>query len=217
MDKYKETFNTWNKVAKLYQDTFFDFDLYNDTYDAFCELIPGAGSKILDLGCGPGNITRYLLDKRSDYNITCIDVAPQMLELAKNNNPTAEFQEMDIRDLHKLNKSYNGIIAGFCVPYLSGKDLNQFWKNCARLLEPPGIFYLSFVEGDPKDSGFQTGSGGDRVFFYYHNLSKIRQELESSGLEVLKIFHKSYQRPGKPKEVHTVVLTRKAGIWDHIP
>lgn len=216
MDKYQETINTWNKVAKLYQDTFFDIDLYDDTYDAFCELLPDAGSKILDLGCGPGNITRYFLHKRPDYKITGIDAASQMLELAKKNNPAAEFQLMDVRDLHKLNKSFNGIIAGFCLPYLSAEDRNQLWKNCARLLEAPGIFYLSFVEGAPEDSGFQTGIGGDRVFFYYHDLSGINEELKNFGFELLNIVHKSYRRPGKPEEIHTILLAERAEISENI-
>lgn len=33
MDKYKETFETWNNVASMYHDKFMDLDLYNDTYD----------------------------------------------------------------------------------------------------------------------------------------------------------------------------------------
>ena len=32
-DKYTETFETWDKVAKLYQDLFMDLNLYDDTYD----------------------------------------------------------------------------------------------------------------------------------------------------------------------------------------
>ena len=39
MDKYKETFKTWNKVASLYQDKFMELDLYNDTYDFICSSI----------------------------------------------------------------------------------------------------------------------------------------------------------------------------------
>ena len=39
MDKYQETFHTWNKLAKIYEDKFIDLDLYNDTYDDFLDLI----------------------------------------------------------------------------------------------------------------------------------------------------------------------------------
>lgn len=38
-----------------------DLDLYNDTYDAFCQAVYKPGARIFEIGCGPGNITRYVL------------------------------------------------------------------------------------------------------------------------------------------------------------
>ena len=46
MDKYKETFETWNKVASLYQDKFMDLDIYNHTYDFICSSLDKSNSKI---------------------------------------------------------------------------------------------------------------------------------------------------------------------------
>lgn len=31
---YQETFETWNKIAGLYEEKFMDLDLYNQSYDA---------------------------------------------------------------------------------------------------------------------------------------------------------------------------------------
>ena len=47
MDKYQETFQTWNKVAEIYQDKFMNLDLYNDSYDVFLDLILKTDSSIL--------------------------------------------------------------------------------------------------------------------------------------------------------------------------
>ena len=63
VDRYKETFDTWNKVANLYQDKFMDLDLYDDTYDTFCEEVNVENATILEIGCGPGNITNIFLTK----------------------------------------------------------------------------------------------------------------------------------------------------------
>ena len=90
MDNYQETFETWNKLASLYQDKFMDLELYNESYDAFCNSIAKENANILEIGCGPGNITKYLLLKRPNYQIYGIDVAPNMIELARQNNPTAK-------------------------------------------------------------------------------------------------------------------------------
>ncbi len=64
MDKYQETFQTLNKVAKIYQDKFMNLGLYNDSYDNFLDLITKANASVLEIGCGPGNITKYLLTKK---------------------------------------------------------------------------------------------------------------------------------------------------------
>ena len=103
MDRYKETFETWNKMASLYQVKFMDLDLYNDSYDIICKSITKKGASILEIGCGPGNITRYLLSQRPDYNILGIDIAPNMIALAQKNNPTAKFKVMDCRRIGELN------------------------------------------------------------------------------------------------------------------
>jgi trans-aconitate methyltransferase len=90
VDRYKETFDTWNKVARLYQEKFMDLDLYDDTYDTFCDEVNIENATILEIGCGPGNITKYILNKRPDFIIDGIDISPNMIELAKTNNPTAD-------------------------------------------------------------------------------------------------------------------------------
>jgi ubiquinone/menaquinone biosynthesis C-methylase UbiE len=63
MDKYERTIKTWDKLAEKYQDVFMDLSLYDDSYDAFCALLQKKDATILELGCGPGNITKYLLIK----------------------------------------------------------------------------------------------------------------------------------------------------------
>ena len=115
MDSYKETFDTWNKVAALYEDKFMNLDLYNNSYDFFCDQLTKIKSTIFEIGCGPGNITKYMLSKRPDFIIEGIDVAPNMIELAKKNNPTANFFVMDCRQIHLQTNKFDGIVCGFLI------------------------------------------------------------------------------------------------------
>ncbi len=209
MDKYKETLQTWNKVASLYQDKFMDLDLYDDTYDLFIENVSLKHSKLLEIGCGPGNITKYLLGKRNDFNITGIDIAPNMIELAKVNNPNANFKVWDSRCIEELDMQFNGIIAGFCMPYLSQADCSKLITDCNHLLLNSGLLYLSFVEGDYSASGYQVGSSGDRVFFYFHDIMNLKKELDQNDFDIIELIHKTFNRSDQSEEIHTILIARK--------
>lgn len=209
MDQYAETFNTWNKIASLYQKKFMDLDLYNDTYDAFCAQVTIRNASVLEIGCGPGNITRYLLQKRPDFNIEAIDVAPNMIKLAQQNNPGATFNVMDTRALDSIERTFDAIMIGFCLPYLSKSDVKKLLKDCAAILVPEGLIYMSFVGGDYQDSTFQEGSSGDRTYFYYHALQDIKVDLLTNKFTIVKQMDKRYAKSDGTEEVHTILLAHR--------
>ncbi|SHF43783.1 Methyltransferase domain-containing protein [Arenibacter palladensis] len=209
MDRYKETSETWNKIASLYQDKFMDLDLYNKTYDLICSSISAKNARILEIGCGPGNITRYLLSKRPDFRILGIDVAPNMIKLAEKNNPTATFKVLDCRQLGGLNTLYDGIVCGFCLPFLSPTDCIKLIADCKRLLINNGLLYLSFVEGDPNKSNFKVDSNGDRVYFHFHELEILKTLLASKSFGEPEVYHIDYERKKALLEIHTVLISRK--------
>ena len=208
MDQYKETFNTWNKIAELYQDKFMKLDLYNDSYDFFCDAIAKPNAKLLEIGCGPGNISKYLLEKNSHFDILGIDIAPNMIELAKKNNPTANFAVMDTREINTFTTKFDGIIAGFCLPYLSQTECQDLILNSYELLNDKGVIYLSFVEGDVKESGFKVGNAG-RVYFYYHNLDDLKDQIIKTKFQEIEIFKVAYKRSETESEIHTILIAKK--------
>ena len=142
-------------------------------------------AKILEIGCGPGNITNYLLSKRPDFEILGTDIAPNMIELAKKNNPKASFTIMDCRQIDQLKTTYNGIVGGFCLPYLSDLDAAKLVTDCSNLLSENGLIYLSFVEGNPDKSDYQVSSSGDRVYFHFYQLDSIKKLLTDNNFCLL--------------------------------
>lgn len=209
MDKYIETFETWNKVAKLYEDKFMDLDLYNDTYDRFCELLLKENPSILEIGCGPGNITKYLMAKRPDFEILGTDISPNMIELAKTNCPITRFEIIDSREIENIKNKFDGIVCGFCIPYLSELDLEKFIVDCESLLNENGIIYLSFVEGEKEKSGYLKGSSGDRTYFYYHNLENVTNQLKRNNFKKKNLIRKSYTKNDKTEEIHIIIIAEK--------
>ena len=192
MDKYQVTVNTFNKLADMYQEKHMEMDFYHDTYDQFCGLVTKANAEIFEIACGPGNITKYLLTKRPDYQILGTDLAPNMVELAKVNNPTAKFEVMDSREIDQVKKKFDAIVCGFCLPYLSKEDVAKLIRDSSNLLNSNGLIYLSTMEDDYDKSGFQTSSTGDQAYMYYHQADFIVKQLEDSGLEVVNIQRKEF-------------------------
>ena len=179
----QQTSQTWDKLAMQYQDKFMDLDLYNDTYDLFCERIPKPGAEILEIGCGPGNITKYMLSKRPDLNVLGTDVAPHMIELAQQNNPSASFKVMDCRNLRMLQRKFDGIVCGFVAPYLSKEDVEKLIADCSSHLNVGGWLYISLIEGDYNLSGIEASSDGKhRMFVFTIKRQIFRKCLNRMGL-----------------------------------
>ncbi len=206
---HKYTSETWNKVASLYEDRFMNLNLYDETYDFICRSIVKKHAGILDIGCGPGNIARYLLKQRPDFCLYGIDAAPNMIKLAEKNNPSAMFNVMDARQICRLDIKFDGIVCGFCLPYLSFAECRKLISDIYGLLNRNGIFYLSFVNGDPDSSGPVTGSSGDSMYFYYHRTEDLKIILAENGFKQPKEFQVNFQKSETVSETHTILITRK--------
>ena len=192
MDKTKIAADVFNKLAKLYQDKFMNVDLYGDSLDFFCNHIEKKNAEVLELACGPGNITKYLLQKRGDLKILGVDLAPNMIALAAINNPTATFEIMDCRNIGRINKKYDAIMCGFCLPYLCREETVQLISNAAELLNAAGIFYLSTMEDDYSKSGFKKGSTGDEIFMHYYQADFLIDILKENHFKILTSRCKEY-------------------------
>lgn len=168
-----------------------DVSLYSQSLDLFCSLIKTENASVLELACGPGNITKYLLDKRPDLNILGTDLAPRMLELAKENNPSAEFAIMDCRQISSLTTKYEAVLCGFGLPYLTMEEARKFIKDVSERLLSGGVFYLSTMEADYNNSTMVTSpTTGDKIFIHYYQESDLKSMLEESGLRLLNLERK---------------------------
>ncbi|MBL7472028.1 class I SAM-dependent DNA methyltransferase [Robertkochia sediminum] len=208
-DHYRETHATWDSIAGPYEELFMDLPIYDQTYVQFCELLPHAKASVLELGCGPGNIARRLLEIHPDLDILATDVAQNMIDLARKNNPSIRTQLLDCRYLDSLSGSFDGVVCGFTIPYLAAEDVANLIAHCSRLLNPRGVLYLSFVPGSNDRSGFISGSTGQRTYFYYHDRETVKEQLIQNGFNRITEEEIIYERAGGAIETHLVVHAQK--------
>ncbi|HPI11178.1 MAG TPA: class I SAM-dependent methyltransferase [Catalimonadaceae bacterium] len=184
MDRSTQAASVFNKRAELYQQKFMDVSMYEPSLDIFCQSLPNTEPSVLDVACGPGNITRYLLSVRPELHILGIDLAPDMIRLAKENNPGAAFQVLDAREIQLLPGSFDGIVSGFCFPYLSRKEVTEWIRNAASMLPEGGLLYMSTMEDEYQKSGLVRSSAGDELYMHFHEEQHLTQCLKDENLAI---------------------------------
>lgn len=184
-DKTEQTIETYNKHAGSYEKKFMDYESYAKRIKAFGEaLAPEAA--ILDVGCGPGNVVKKLMDLDKDFKILGIDLSKEMINHARANvlSPHVEFLVGDVRDMGLEDSSFDAVVMSFCLPHLTNSEAEKLIEDIGRILHCGGLVYLSCMEG--AKSGFETTSfsSDDFIFFNYYSEEFIRKVFGENGLSV---------------------------------
>jgi ubiquinone/menaquinone biosynthesis C-methylase UbiE len=206
MDKTKIAVEIFDKRAKEYQEKFMDVSLYGESFALFCNALRKQDAEILELACGPGNITKFLLQKNPHLKIYGIDLSPQMIELAKVNNPSAEFEIMDCRNIGLLQKKFDAIMCGFCLPYLSKEEALSLIGDATRLLLPGGSIYISTMEDAYSTSGIRTSSYGDKMYMYFHEADYLCAALEKNKFRIIDLQRKIYSAPDGTTTTDLIII-----------
>lgn len=140
---------------------------------------------MLDVACGPGNVSAFLVRERPDLQVLGIDLAPNMVRLAQTHVPSASFLVHDCRYLPDLGRVFDGIAYAFGLNYLNQADAEQFFESLSKILTPNGVLYLSTMLGPREHSRLQTSSSGDQIYMYYRPKREIEQLVQSAGLELI--------------------------------
>lgn len=175
----------FDKYAESYQERFMDVSMYSKSLDFLGDEIKIYNAEVLDVACGPGNISKYLLNRKPDLKITGVDLAPKMIELAQINNPTANYQLLDARNILNLGKKFDVVVFGFAYPYFNKQEVKQSIDDARNILNSNGLIYISTMEDDYSNSKIEKTSKGDDMMMYYHEEKYLRQFLEQNNFKVL--------------------------------
>ncbi|MHA1819955.1 MAG: class I SAM-dependent methyltransferase [Promethearchaeota archaeon] len=161
------------------------------------------GSKVLDIGTGPGSQVFSLLNK--NYKIIAIDISEKMLEKAegkyhklrkkctkkiKRGCSDIEFRLMDALDLHFEDNSFDAVTIGYVfhdMPHpIRIKALNEIKRVC----KPNGLFVISEYNEYPKKSQnwfFRFAERFETPYYKQFLGLDFEEFLKSKGLEVLDV------------------------------
>jgi len=212
MNPFTLSVQRFDEFATEYANRFGDIESYRTHFDAFTNLVQAAKPCILELGCGPGNVTRYLKETLSSAAITAIDLAPGMIDLARKAVADVDFKVMDVRDIKTLHTRFDAIMCSFCLPFLSKEDAAKLIDDCAEMLNHGGVLYLSTMEGDESKAGFEptSFSGRAEVYFNYHRKADLEKALQENLLRIEHNKQQIYAEPDGTTLVDLILIACKS-------
>ena len=201
---------TFSRVAQRYADKYFGLATYDGFLAEFAQGIDVAGAQVLDVACGPGNVSAYLAKVRPDLRLTGIDLAPGMVAQARQRVPSGRFLVLDCRQLHELGQRFDAAAFAFGLSYLTDADASLFFTSLKATLHPGAMLYLSTLTGDPAWSGLETNASGDQVYLAYRSVDRVIAMVEQAGF-CLSSQHTLPSPPNAPKATQDLVLVGHMG------
>ncbi|XP_036146184.1 juvenile hormone acid O-methyltransferase-like [Monomorium pharaonis] len=122
-----------------------------DVINDFVEDLRNISGKCMDVGCGPGNITRNVILPNLHPNAVIIgtDISATMIEYAKkaySDNKRLEFEILDIETkslpekyISKLDHIFSFHTLQWC------NDIRKAFENMYRMLKPGGTILVQFI------------------------------------------------------------------------
>ncbi len=111
---------------------------------ALLEPVRKHGGLVLELGCGSGLLTRYLV--QAGHRVLATDASPAMLELAARTAPGAEIRQHVLPD-DSLPECDAVVSIGHVLSYLADEPtLDRALVAAARVLRPGGVFAVDLCD-----------------------------------------------------------------------
>ncbi len=181
-----ETETSYDRVAAEYARRIYH-ELEHKPFDRkmldwLIEKVGNLGT-ICDMGCGPGQVARYL----SDHGATAsgLDLSPEMVRIATELNPGILFQQGSMLDLNMIaNESLGGIAAFYSLIHIPLDQIPQALSEFRRVLKPNGVALITFHVGDEIRHFDEFFGEPVSLDFHFFERNAIRTRLEQAGFTV---------------------------------
>lgn len=131
--------------AAKFGDDLAELELDRVLLDVIADRCAGRGL-VLDLGCGPAQLSEYLVERGVDC--VGIDFAPAMLAVARRRMPNLPLAASDIRSLAMRTGSIAGIVVFYVLQHLPRSELCAVMEEFRRVLAPGGVLLLAVHAGE---------------------------------------------------------------------
>lgn len=178
-EKRKIVKDDYNAIADTYAKCYSEIDYCKSYIDEFIAKL--SGKKVLDIGCGAGQVTDYLTQK--GIETIGIDFSEELLKIARKNFPSSKFILADVCE-YEQKEHVDGIITKDVLFHLPDENLIAVLQKFKKLLKPNGN--LCIILEMMKETGEQifVEELDNKYKIYYNCLTaeKLRDLLEKNRL-----------------------------------
>jgi len=138
--------------------------------------------EILDIGGGTGLLSASMLEKFPRAHLTLMDIAENMLEMARKrfaSRPGTEYVVCDYR-CSELGGPYDIVCSALSIHHLSPEDKRRLFGRIFSVLKPGGMF----VNADQADG--ETPYFRERYLDYWNDFLRGGPMTEVQHAEILK-------------------------------
>jgi len=147
-------------------------------------------SSVIELGCGTGKNTSFLLKKADE--IIGLDFSQEMLNKAKDKikDERVEFRKADLTAEWNIENNYADLIT--CSLVLEHiEKLNFIFNQANKKLKNGGLFFISelhpFKQYLGSKAKFETENGTQELETYVHHFSEYLKVANENGFELLEL------------------------------
>ena len=168
---------------------------------------------VLELGCGTGKNTEWLLTKAK--HLIGLDFSEEMLSIAKKKitDPRAEFKRADLNEKWGVENQFADLVtSSLTLEHIA--YLDPIFNQAQLKLKNNGLFFISELHPFKQYAGskarYETDSGTEELEVYTHHISDYIGSAENNGFNYLesmnglirllkKKFHDSFHLYSKRK------------------
>jgi ubiquinone/menaquinone biosynthesis C-methylase UbiE len=171
----------FGKIAQKYTDEYFDDDSDFPHIARFLSNVK-PGGKILDIACGPGMLTKHLIDQ--GFAAQGIDLSTEMIAIARQKVPRAKFQVMDMRSLDFPDGYFDGLLITYGLIYVTSSELAATLKEFNRVLQLGGSIFMINQEGESDHTEQEAMKPDETLYVNFFNPDSLKSALSSAGFQI---------------------------------
>lgn len=137
-------------------------------------------TKVLDLCCGSGQTTQFLVQR--SRHVTGLDASPLSIQRAKKNVPEAEYLEAFAEQNPLPDQSFDVVHTSAAMHEMQPQQLRQILQQVHRVLKPNGVFTMVDFHA-PTNPIFVPGLA---IFFWLFETETAWQLIQTNLIELLE-------------------------------